>query len=145
MKIRVFGIAVLCCALGLWALFPASRTSQSQTTKGSPSKDLSPLEQDLLTEINQARAHPDTYASYLESMKPFFSGKNYKPAGQDGYKTEEGWSAVEDAIKFLRAAKPQGPLNPSNGLRLAAQAHCTDQARSGTTGHTSGGGLSKSA
>jgi uncharacterized protein YkwD len=141
MRNRIIGLAVFCCALGLVAFFPGSRKSQSQTIKGSPASSLSQVEQDLLTEINQARAHPEMYASFLEKMKPFFTGKDYKPQGQDGYQTQEGWSAVEEAITFLRAAKPQGPLNASNGLRLAAQAQCTDQARSGATGHKGGGGF----
>jgi uncharacterized protein YkwD len=139
--IRIAGLAALCCSLFLFVSFSAARLSQSQTTKGSSEDTLSSAEQDLLNEINQARAHPDVYASYLEKLKPLFHEKEYAPSGQEGFKTEEGWSAVEDAISFLRAAKPQGPLSPSNGLRLAAMAHCTDQGNSGATGHSGGGGF----
>ena len=38
-------------------------------------------------------------------------------------------------MKFLRAAKPQGPLNMSPGLCLAAATHVKDQSGSGATGH----------
>jgi uncharacterized protein YkwD len=42
---------------------------------------------------------------------------------------------VEDAIKFLRATKPLGPLSMSQGLCLAAMAHVKDQSGTGATGH----------
>lgn len=136
MKIRFVGLVALYCALGLVLSLPGSDTGQSQATGGSSNSGLSPAEQDLLNEINQARAHPQLYASYLEKLKPLFNGNEYTPAGQEeGFKTEEGWSAVEDAIKFLRAAKPLGPLSMSHGLCLAAQAHVKDQSSTGSTGH----------
>ena len=141
MKVRLAGLALLGCALTLIVSFPNSPKSQSQTTKASSSNGLSQAEQDLLNEINLARAQPKVYASYLEGLKPLFNGKVYTAAGKGALTTEEGWSAVEEAITFLRAAKPQGPLNPSNGLRLAAEAHCKDQSGTGATGHQGGGGL----
>lgn len=135
MKVRLVGLVALCCALGLLVSFSGSDKGQSQTTKSSANDGLSQAERDLLNEINQARAHPQVYAAYLESLKPLFNGKEYKPAGQEGLKTEEGWSAVEDAIKFLRAAKPLGPLSVSHGLCQAAMAHVKDQSGTGSTGH----------
>jgi uncharacterized protein YkwD len=135
MKIRFVGLVVLYCTLGLVLSFHGSDTGQSQATRNSSNDGLSQAERDLLNEINQARAHPQVYASYLEKLKPLFNGNEYKAAGQAGIKTEEGWSAVEDAIKFLRATKPLGPLSMSHGLCLAAQAHVKDQSGTGATGH----------
>src|SRR5437867_3777449 len=127
MRVRLVGLVALCCACGLMASFSFSDRGQSQTTKSSANNGLSQDEQDLLNEINQARAHPQVYASYLEKLKPLFNGKEYKTATL-AVTTEEGWSAVEDAISFLRAARPLGPLSPSHGLCLAAMAHVKDQA-----------------
>jgi len=137
MKVRLVGLVAL-CALTLILSIPGSRESHSQTTKAS----LSQGEQDLLNEINQARANPQVYASYLEKLKPLFNGKAYKTETL-AVTTEEGWTAVEDAITFLRAAKPVGPLSMSEGLYLAAIAHVKDQSGSGATGHKTGssGGL----
>jgi uncharacterized protein YkwD len=134
MKVRLAAVASLCCVLTLIVSFSNSVLIRSQTTKVSSSNGLSQAEQDLLTEINLARARPQVYASYLAKLKPLFNGKEYKN-GDLAVTTEEGWSAVEDAIKFLRAAKPLGPLTVSHGLSLAALAHCKDQGGSGTTGH----------
>jgi uncharacterized protein YkwD len=137
MKVRLVGLVTL-CALTLIVSIPGTREGHSQTTKAAPSK----AEQDLLSEINQARANPQVFASYLEKLKPLFKGREYKTETL-AVTTEEGWSAVEDAITFLRAAKPVGPLSTSDGLYLAAIAHVKDQSGSGATGHktSSSGGL----
>ena len=136
MKIRFVGLLALCCALGLIASFSGSDKGQTQTNKNAARDTLSADERDLLNEINQARAHPQVYAGYLEKLKPFFVGNQYKPPGsEDGFKTEEGWSAVDDAIKFLRATQPLPPLAMSTGLCSAAMTHVKDQSGNGTTGH----------
>lgn len=135
MKIRLVGLAALCCALGLIFCFSGVDKSQSQTNKGTFSTGLSDAGHDLLNEINQARAHPQVYASYLEKLKPQFNGKVYTAPGKQALSTQEGWAAVEEAIKFLRAARPSGPLTRSEGLTLAALAHCKDQGGTGATGH----------
>jgi uncharacterized protein YkwD len=89
-----------------------------------------------MNEINQARTNPQVYAGYLEKLKPLFKGKEYTAAGTNAaLETQEGWSAVEDAISFLRAAKPVAPLNVSQGLSLCAKSHVTDQSATGATGH----------
>jgi uncharacterized protein YkwD len=135
MKVRFIGLVALCCTLALIATFSAVDKGQSQTSKGAAGGGLSEAERDLLGEINQARARPQVYASYLEKLKPLFKGKEYTPAGKDSLTTEEGWSAVEDAIRFLRAAKPLAPFSTSPGLCLAALSHVRDQSSSGATGH----------
>ncbi len=136
MKVRFSGLLILISVVILCS------TARSQTSKAQIPKDtsgsMSEAERALLTEINQARANPQVYASYLEKMKPLFNGKGYTVAGRPTLMTEEGWSAVEEAIKFMRAAKPSAPLNPSLGLSLAAQAHVKDQSGSGMTGHQGG-------
>ena len=81
MKVRLVGLMVVCCALALTVALSSSNPSYSQTAKVSTGTVLSQAEQDLLTEINQARANPSAYASYLEKLKPFFNGKEFKPTG----------------------------------------------------------------
>lgn len=133
MKFRLFGLFALCCAIAISLCSNRIQSGYSQTAKSTPA--LSKVEQDLLSEINQARAHPQTYAIYLEQLKPLFKGKDYTAMGQQTLTTQEGWAAVEDAIKFLRAAKPLGPLSTSQGLCLAASSHVKEQSTSGATGH----------
>jgi len=131
MKYRRLGLIVLCSALTIILTGrPQTTNSQSQKTAAA----LSPAEQALLNEINQARAQPEVYAGYLEKLKPLFNGKEYKTDTLQ-VETQEGWDAVEDAIKFLRSAPPAGPLSASQGLYLAALSHVKDQSVSGATGH----------
>jgi len=134
MKVRLFGLVSTCFLVALLVLFISSQT-QSQGNTSAGADGLSQAEQDLLNEINQVRAHPDVYSKYLQSLKPFFKGKDYQPNGQPSLKTNEGWDAVQDAIIFLSAAKPQGRLNTSRGLRLAAVTHFRDQNATGAIGH----------
>jgi hypothetical protein len=126
---------VLLLLLGL-LVFVNSRSINAQTKNdASAAGSLSASERDILNEINDARAHPQIYASYLEKLKPMFSGKEYRRTGQPALMTEEGWSAVEDAIRFLQTVKPLPPLRFSQGLYLAAQSHVKDQSATGKTGH----------
>jgi uncharacterized protein YkwD len=135
MKVRLALIAMV----GALVTFTALQSTYSQTNKSSGSSSgLTDSERDLLNEINQARANPPLYATYLEKLKPQFSGKTYTPAGKDPLTTEEGWNAVDEAIRFLKALKPLPPLIASNGLSLAAMTHVKDQGSSGGTGHRSG-------
>lgn len=135
MRVRLVGLLALGCVLALIVSFSGPGRGQSQTNKGPFGTSLSEAERDLLNEINQARAHPEVYATYLEKLKPLFKGKEYTAKGEIALTTQEGWSAVEDAMRFLRAAKPVAPLSTSEGLRLAAVALCKDQGGTGTTGH----------
>ena len=135
MKVRLFRLLALCCAFGLIVSFPGSDSSRSQTQKTMTGTSVSPAEQELLNEINLARANPAKYAAYLEGLKPFFKGKEYQPTGHQALITQEGWAAVEEAIRFMHAAKPVAPLDLSSGLNIAAQAHVKDQGGSGGTGH----------
>jgi len=131
MKLRLFGLAIL---FALLVVVANTSRIHSQEKPEAPAKALSQDEKDLINEINEARAHPDVYASYLEKLKPLFAGKVYK-----GFETQEGWGAVEDAITFLRAAKPQPPLGVAGGLCSAASVHVKEQSGSGATGHKSAG------
>jgi uncharacterized protein YkwD len=134
MKCRLFGLFALSCALSVM-LWNWPETTHSQVNKPTPT--LTQAEQELLKEINEARAQPQVYADYLEKMKPLFNGKQYRTETLE-VETQEGWDAVEDAIKFMRSATPTGPLSTSQGLCLAASSHVRDQTASGATGHAGG-------
>jgi uncharacterized protein YkwD len=112
-----------------------SQSANAQTKSPAATNALSASERDVLNEINQARANPQLYASYLEKLKPLYSGKEYRRTGHPALLTEEGLVAVDEAIKFLQTVKPLTPLTFSQGLYLAAQSHVKDQSSSGGIGH----------
>jgi uncharacterized protein YkwD len=132
MKVRLCVLAIL-ASLAIVATISSSPAIHSQGRTKPTESTLSKDEQELWNEINDARAHPDVYVSYLQKLKPLFAGKVYKGT----LETQEGWAAVEDAIAFLRTLKPQGPFALSQGLCKAAATHIQDQSRSGATGHKS--------
>jgi hypothetical protein len=96
---------------------------------------LSPVEQEVLTELNLARSDPRQYAEFLAAMRPYFDGNHFEHPGQAILITREGAPAFDEAVDFLRAVKPLPALIPSRGLSLAARAHVDDQ-QSGAMGHT---------
>jgi uncharacterized protein YkwD len=96
---------------------------------------LSPVERQVLDELNLARTDPQRYAEFLAAMRRYFNGNHLEYPGQPILVTREGAPAVDEAVDFLRAIRPLPPLIPSRGLSLAAQAHVDDQ-QSGAMGHT---------
>lgn len=93
------------------------------------------LEQDLIAEINLARTRPSEYATYLEALRPMFAGKEYRRPGKSALLTQEGAVPLEEAIKFLRAAKPLPALSVATGMCSGARSLVTEQSASGATGH----------
>ncbi len=73
---------------------------------------------------------------YLESQRAFFKGKRFERPGEIPLITQEGVAALDDAIRYLRSAKPVPPLDTSPGLSRAAKDHAKDQGNSGAMGHT---------
>lgn len=96
---------------------------------------LSPAEQEILAEINRARAEPQTYIAYLEELKKYFKGNQLARPGKQSMTTMEGIAAVDDAITYLRTVKPLPPLTTAKGLCLAAKDHTLDMLKSGLEGH----------
>ena len=88
----------------------------------------------MLNELNLARVNPKRYAENLSEMRPYFNGNRFARPGEVILVTQEGVSAVDEAIRFLRTTAPVSALRASRGMSLAAEAHVKDQ-RDGSTGH----------
>ncbi len=94
------------------------------------------LEEGVLNEINMDRTNPKQYLKYLESQRSFFKGKRFERPGEIPLITQEGVAALDDAIRYLRSAKPVPPVSPSRGMSRAAKDHAKDQGHTGKMGHT---------
>lgn len=93
-----------------------------------------PLEDDVLAELNYARADPVRYGRELA-----------REAGDGAYGLlrDEDPRVVDEAIDFLMSQPPLPPLADHPGLSAAAAAHVRAQSRRGAEGHGGGtGGLS---
>jgi uncharacterized protein YkwD len=117
----------------LLGLAPA--TALSQAKQGGDDYALSNLEKAVLDEMNLARTNPSQYASYIEALKKYYKGKSFKQPGIAAVDTIEGVSALDEAISFLRKARPLPQLQISKGMCLGAKDQSFDQSKSGDVSH----------
>lgn len=116
----------------------AASFSNAQTTKltsGGAAFALPASENELLQEINLARTRPQEYAAFLEQLRSGFKGKTFQLTGGLEVTTAEGSTALDEAITFLKAARPLPPLGASRGMTQGATAHVSDQGTRGLFGH----------
>ena len=128
----LFPLALSCLLLSL--TFTTSHSSARQLTSAKGAT-VAALEQEVLKEINFARTRPAEYAAYLEQLRPLFNGKEYRRPGMPGLATQEGTQALDDAISFLRAARPAPALSLSQGMYSGARELVKDQMGTDVTGH----------
>jgi uncharacterized protein YkwD len=127
----LFPLLALVCVIAF--LSPA--VSSSNPPPGSASF-LSTAENDILTEMNLARTQPQQYVAYVEAFKKYYKGKQLMiPGSKRALSTFDGVGAVDEAIAFLRAAKPLPALEASEPAYLAAKDHAADMMKNALTGH----------
>jgi uncharacterized protein YkwD len=97
---------------------------------------MSPLEKEIIDEMNLARTEPQKYAAFIEEYKKYYDGKRLTiPGRQKAIVTNEGIAAVDEAITFMRAAQPLPSFEVAKGVCSAASDHAKDLAGKGITGH----------
>jgi hypothetical protein len=79
---------------------------QAQNKPQIPKTYLSPLEQQVVAEMNKLRTNPKAYISVLESYRQRFQGKRVKVSNQFFIQTHEGPKAVDEASAFLKSLEP---------------------------------------
>jgi uncharacterized protein YkwD len=129
---------------------PADKTLSSSAATViavTPRPDyLSPLELEILDEMNLARTEPQRYATFVQEFKKYYDGAKLQlPGKQKALLTTEGVAAVNEAINFLQTAKPLSPLAINRGMCLAAKDHANDIVLKGVTGHRGSDGSSPNA
>ncbi len=59
----------------------------------------------MIRELNVLRENPAAYAGLLQQRRKFYRGRIFQPPGRVGEITNEGVSALDEAIRALRATK----------------------------------------
>ncbi|MBC7797790.1 MAG: CAP domain-containing protein [Pyrinomonadaceae bacterium] len=95
----------------------------------------SELEAEILNEINEVRRNPQSYAVFLENYKKFYNGKELTLPQKSVCITNEGASAVDEAIAYLKTAKPVADVRLNIGLTSAANNHLNDLQKNNIRGH----------
>jgi Cysteine-rich secretory protein family len=133
----------LFCGLVAWmTLMPVALS-------GAPHRNtlLTPMEEELVAEINRVRTDPAGYAAILIAKEPFYRGRRIvaAPKADQGLEvtveiTQEGLPALEEAVAALRTTRRRGRLQLSKRLCRAARDHVVKQGLAGTEGHSDSGG-----
>ena len=131
----------LCCVLSVHSQTtkPNSKTTTTKTTLpqifAETTSVLSKPEQELLDEINFARANPSAYIEFLEQYRVYYQDKSVHFPDGSKLLTNEGVAALDDAIAFLRTVKPLSPLELRTGMVSGAKLHLADLQKTGGFGH----------
>lgn len=136
---RTGSVALLVLSCTLLLISPTLRDASAQkiaaANASANANPYSTLEQEIVSEINLARTRPAEYAAFLEGLRPQFAGKEYRRPGKPALMTAEGAPALEEAIRFLRAARPIPTVALSRGMCDGARALVEEQSATGATGH----------
>lgn len=102
-------------------------------------KFLSPIEKEVVYEINLFRSNPAKYAeNYIAPLAKYYERKVLHYPNDKSIMTNEGITALHECVRVLKKVRPLPLMQPSKGLSLAAKDHQKDQSKTGKTGHTGG-------
>jgi hypothetical protein len=134
LKIEPYGQAMRFLIVPLAIAMSTSGAGPEALERRSPNP-LSSLETGLIEEVNRMRQDPQGYAAWLEDQRKYYRGDVLEFPGTPRIRTTEGPSALDEAVRALRALQPLPRLSVSTGLCLAARDHVADQGPKGGVGH----------
>jgi uncharacterized protein YkwD len=120
---------------------PPATSTPVTPTPASTTVDYRRVEREVLVELNAVRANPPAYAANLSALLPLFNGTLIKKPGMTvSIRTNEGASAVREAIGALQRQAPLSGLTLSAGMSAAAADLANDQRQTGNMGHAGSDG-----
>ena len=97
--------------------------------------DYTEIEKEIFNSHNVCRNNPFSYIMKLKEITNYFKDKTYQHPYEDAIMTYEGADSIEDAISFLKALKPCGPLKYSEDISKACRDHAEDIGSNGLMSH----------
>ena len=119
------------------ALLPVAMALSAQA---SAPGQATAFERAVVLEMSDVRVRPKAYAKHLRELRNFFEGTLWNRPGRTPLRTEEGLAAYDEAIAFLEAVSPVGPLRFNDGLAQAARLHAQDMGPRGALEHVGSNG-----
>ncbi len=132
---KLWGILIL---LGLMQVVSAEKSNNDNLNTAANANYLSPLEKEVIYEINLFRSNPAQYAEkYIAPLANNYDKKILRYPGDKPIQTIEGIKALNECVRVLKNTSTAiTVLNPDPKLSKAARDHQRDQQKSGRTGHT---------
>jgi uncharacterized protein YkwD len=97
---------------------------------------LSPLEKEIIFEINKLRSNPAKYANdYIAPLAKNYQRNMLYYPGDKPLQTREGARALNECVRELKKQQPLPLVYPGKGLSRAAEDHVKDQSQTGRIGH----------
>ncbi len=105
-----------------------------------PSPPRSYFDTSLVNAMNDVRRDPAGYAKRLQALRNNFNGYERQLSNGDIISTDEGWSAVDEAIQVLRKTRPLPLFAADSRLAASAREHVNDIGPKGLLGHNGSNG-----
>ncbi len=130
---QIWGILILIGCFGL----ANGQDVKSQLNTAADADYLTPLEKEVVYEINLFRSDPAAYSKrYIEPLKTYYDNKILHYPGDKAIQTVEGVRALNECVQELKQMSSRPILQPDQKLGKAARDHQRDQQKTGKTGHT---------
>jgi len=131
---RIWGTVLFVCIFSL--SFGINPENSDNLNTAANAGYLSPIEKEIIYEINLFRSNPSGYAEkYIAPLAESYKGKLLNYPNDKPIMTNEGVKALNECIRELKKANPVSVVYPSQGLSKAAKDHVKDQSVTGKTGH----------
>lgn len=131
-------LTVFCFFISLVPVFGNSPLTADKLNTAANAGYLSPLEKEIIYEINLFRSNPARYAQdYIAPVAKHYDKRLlHYPGDRLAIRTQEGVAALLECVKVLSKETAKPLMLPNLELYKAARDHQKDQAKTGKTGHT---------
>ena len=126
-------LTILTCIALSFASLNAAQAGPSAKAEHSDN-----FTQEVINQVNRVRTNPQAYAAYLERFRAYYSEDGlFHAPGRRALRTQEGISALDQAIRTLQRSSPQEPITASDLLAGPGRELINSQQQSGQIGHGS--------